>query len=272
MVGEIADRQRSIPAWAGEPRGPKTRPACSRVYPRVGGGAGRYGKKYGSSSGLSPRGRGSHDFRPCLRLHSRSIPAWAGEPMARSSASAGLGVYPRVGGGAQPKPEPFQYDYGLSPRGRGSPHRDCRQSMIDRSIPAWAGEPISQQGQAYMLEVYPRVGGGAGRAVTPRHFLGGLSPRGRGSPLSIIEDEVVAGSIPAGAGEPTSGTIGGRARKVYPRVGGGAILIGITIRGNQGLSPRGRGSRFSALLRAIIMGSIPAWAGEPAAARGPRGR
>ena len=192
-------------------------PGCT-VYPRVGGGTSRPEILflYGPVGGLSPRGRGNHEAADTslkvARL--RSIPAWAGEPRLRQKTGAvciqkglsprGRGnrcrrwakdvpsvppVYPRVGGGT-------------------STSRGCQRTFrYQRSIPAWAGEPLPndlltpEYGWVYprvgggtsdessqllihlVFPVYPRVGGGTLpddriRAWTTET---GLSPRGRGN-------------------------------------------------------------------------------------------
>ena len=72
----------SIPAWAGEPSHP-THPRHSLgVYPRVGGGTDLSIFSYHKHLGLSPRGRGNPDGPPHAVYDPRSIPAWAGEPIA----------------------------------------------------------------------------------------------------------------------------------------------------------------------------------------------
>ena len=50
---------------------------------------------------------------------------------------------------------------------------------------------------------------------------------------------------------------------VYPRVGGGTDLINRDNAISEGLSPRGRGNHQARQGRALALGSIPAWAGEP---------
>ena len=52
-------------------------------------------------------------------------------------------VYPRVGGGTWMKALILILVVGLSPRGRGNPDGHQRQRPSGRSIPAWAGEPIT---------------------------------------------------------------------------------------------------------------------------------
>ena len=73
--------RRSIPAWAGEPRRPTWRTAMSTVYPRVGGGTPVTLGARSRASGLSPRGRGNPTTARQAASGSRSIPAWAGEPV-----------------------------------------------------------------------------------------------------------------------------------------------------------------------------------------------
>ena len=88
----------SIPAWAGEPQRPASRPVAARVYPRVGGGTDFVPLQEGNNLGLSPRGRGNRLNALFAGLLFRSIPAWAGEPLDASPCFLQPGVYPRVGG------------------------------------------------------------------------------------------------------------------------------------------------------------------------------
>ena len=71
-----------------------------------------------------------------------------------------------------------------------------------RSIPACAGEPRAQYILNPYYAVYPRVCGGAFREYRAHSSAVGLSPRVRGSPLVILLDKRIPGSIPACAGEP----------------------------------------------------------------------
>ena len=52
--------------------------------------------------------------------NARSIPAWAGEPLANLYLARLPGVYPRVGGGTRAAPGRVLLFEGLSPRGRGN--------------------------------------------------------------------------------------------------------------------------------------------------------
>ena len=108
------------------------------------------------------------------------------------------------------------------------------------------------------------MGGGniCGRPLLGRQR--GLSPRGRGKLLCYVPTAVRPRSIPAWAGETNRA---GRHRyilKVYPRVGGGNLRLRSPKWRSPGLSPRGRGKPPGGGRRAMVSGSIPAWAGETA--------
>ena len=95
-------RQRSIPAYAGEPTEIETRLAGLKVYPRVCGGTPAGVSQMATAGGLSPRMRGNQSFRRSYHHHPRSIPAYAGEPLNRWLPLDGRPVYPRVCGGTVP--------------------------------------------------------------------------------------------------------------------------------------------------------------------------
>ena len=216
-------RQRSIPAWAGEtpPQSPYRR--SPSVYPRVGGGNRRIRWGQGWLQGLSPRGRGKHRPATSDRTSERSIPAWAGETSSVRTSMASCAVYPRVGGGNNGEhPGPIHL-VGLSPRGRGKP------------------KPPSAAVGA--VTVYPRVGGGN---IVPSGIVPvglGLSPRGRGKREPVMHRLLITRSIPAWAGETDMPSLPFLDSRVYPRVGGGNSGVPLKISDKIGLSPRGRGKR-----------------------------
>ena len=132
------------------------------------------------------------------------------------------------------------------------------------SIPADAGEPCGRGARDRARGVYPRGRGGArDRSV---RFLptGGLSPRTRGSHRRGWRARERWGSIPADAGEPSPARSPATWQRVYPRGRGGAALARSHFCLYTGLSPRTRGSRWSAERGIFCAGSIPADAGEPA--------
>ena len=92
---------RSIPACAGEPASHTLSPLTARVYPRVCGGTQFSRGNTMRKMGLSPRVRGNLTGFHVPSVHSRSIPACAGEPRSASPAAPASTVYPRVCGGTQ---------------------------------------------------------------------------------------------------------------------------------------------------------------------------
>ena len=264
LPGQRTPGRGSIPAWAGEPWIPCRARTRSKVHPRVGGGARAAGRPVPPDHGPSPRGRGSLPRDPPPTPNSRSIPAWAGEPCGTGVARWCTRVHPRVGGGAPYTPSSLYLPLGPSPRGRGSPASTPQRTSYQRSIPAWAGEPRVLDVWRQVAAVHPRVGGGAMLRVDAAENLMGPSPRGRGSRLLERPAISLAGSIPAWAGEPQKAVGASGLVRVHPRVGGGAgVMCSMRARGT-GPSPRGRGSHLLPPRLPRDLGSIPAWAGEPA--------
>ena len=197
------------------------------------------------SGGLSPRVRGNLPSSPPSSFRWRSIPACAGEPGPCIAGQSVVTVYPRVCGGTD----------------ASSKRRPIRAG----SIPACAGEP----GAASVLwcpgEVYPRVCGGTRLQLATAIKGRGLSPRVRGNRGVVVIFAVNVGSIPACAGEPQRLARAEGVVPVYPRVCGGTVDRQPNLVAVQGLSPRVRGNRYLVVSAAVVQGSIPACAGEPAA-------
>ena len=199
--------------------------------------------------------------KPRRRL--RSIPAWAGEPLALLHPLKKRKVYPRVGGGTGQLCRITTKTNGLSPRGRGNHSERADGQPFAGSIPAWAGEPRQRPFERSVARVYPRVGGGTHLRRHLAVAIPGLSPRGRGN---LTKREVVGEpqrSIPAWAGEPRSPPPPSCSNWVYPRVGGGTRATLDFYIYSYGLSPRGRGNPHPYLVPCHKRRSIPAWAGEP---------
>ena len=72
-----------------------------------------------------------------------------------------------------------------------------------------------------------------------------------------------ARSIPAQAGEPRLRSDAACADAVYPRAGGGTAFVEDGVGPRLGLSPRRRGNLRLNIFQVILLGSIPAQAGEP---------
>ena len=172
-------------------------------------------------------------------------------------------VYPRPRGGTLLEFCPTLRIGGLSPPTRGNPCVATPLPQHQRSIPAHAGEPRAGFSFARINWVYPRPRGGTGVRLPNRRRRDGLSPPTRGNQLRTHVPPVVAGSIPAHAGEPSPSSPTKYLPEVYPRPRGGIPRKRKGIGMCSGLSPPTRGNRASAAARQGIAGSIPAHAGEP---------
>ena len=157
--------------------------------------------------------------------------------------------------------------WGLSPRGRGNLLHRQPKVAPRRSIPAWAGEPSVGTWTPLLHRVYPRVGGGTVFTASDWTVIRGLSPRGRGNRSFTAPTGWSGASIPAWAGEPPRSLAMAAYVTVYPRVGGGTQASNRLSSAPSGLSPRGRGNRGPWARCRQRLGSIPAWAGEPATGR-----
>ena len=238
-----ARRRGSIPACAGEPRGPFVESGPHRVYPRVCGG--------------TPSDR-------CSRMtRVRSIPACAGEPWPRAGSPGRPWVYPRVCGGTASRPTGGGALPGLSPRVRGNPADEAASIRPLGSIPACAGEPAPKIRSCNRSRVYPRVCGGTSPLDSLSTVIAGLSPRVRGNLRHHRLPPLALGSIPACAGEPRPHWRARSGSGVYPRVCGGTITASAVRRSRTGLSPRVRGNPSPRGPVKAPSGSIPACAGEP---------
>ena len=152
---------------------------------------------------------------------------------------------------------------GPSPRGRGNQRKWPGGTLLDGTIPAWAGEPLACQGTPHRQWDHPRVGGGTASALYRTMNLMGPSPRGRGNRAPVRGMRSPLRTIPAWAGEPFPSLTHRRRPPDHPRVGGGTSEGRIGGVASPGPSPRGRGNRRRATPRGCRVGTIPAWAGEP---------
>ena len=130
-------------------------------------------------------------------------------------------VYPRTGGGNRRPARRRVSSPGLSPHGRGKPHRQAQLRPGPGSIPARAGETSYSTEDALYHRVYPRTGGGNRVAPPSSDARKGLSPHGRGKPRGSRLGCPSPGSIPARAGETDFGKMLKGVTGVYPRTGGG---------------------------------------------------
>ena len=236
------------------------------VYPRPRGGTRLRGTLYSRQIGLSPPTRGNPVSVAMPGRADRSIPAHAGEPSASPLPQASASVYPRPRGGTAAVERLAESPLGLSPPTRGNPAIRREQRELVGSIPAHAGEPPHTRRRLRLCRVYPRPRGGTLAAVSAQHPRPGLSPPTRGNRRAVRAGGGFSRSIPAHAGEPTDTSILCADTPVYPRPRGGTMGTPRISAARVGLSPPTRGNQLTDPALFEIAGSIPAHAGEPAAA------
>ena len=241
----VARAGRSIPARAGEPTFAATPGYRGWVYPRACGGTTGEAADHQPIQGLSPRVRGNLVANEGFLTGDGSIPARAGEPLAKQPTTNLFKVYPRACGGTLLTPGISPMVLGLSPRVRGNQPQGVETVLRCRSIPARAGEPHTRPASAPSPSVYPRACGGTIASISSLAGVTGLSPRVRGNLRCYRRRRRNRGSIPARAGEPYQQRPVSFAVRVYPRACGGTAAASF---------PAAPGHRRR---------SIPARAGEP---------
>ena len=195
-------------------------------------------------------------------LSRRFIPAWAGNTARARSARRSEPVHPRVGGEHSAEMDGSRFRAGSSPRGRGTHRRVLHPIILNRFIPAWAGNTAPPGTATGRTSVHPRVGGEHRRGRMGVAGGGGSSPRGRGTQRDQQAPVGIDRFIPAWAGN--TRTLAGRPsrRSVHPRVGGEHAGVDPTDVTWAGSSPRGRGTPHPILGRDRDDRFIPAWAGN----------
>ncbi len=93
--------------------------------------------------------------------------------------------------------------------------------------------------------------------------LQGLSPHARGNQLAQAFLSKKVGPIPACAGEPRSHNDVSKRARAYPRMRGGTLGTLKVSNAFRGLSPHARGNLDAIAHDAVLLGPIPACAGEP---------
>ena len=187
----------SIPACAGEPPPSTNRTGSRWVHPRVCGGAFAEAAVAASTSGPSPRVRGSRDDGVLVVGLGGSIPACAGEPWTGGQERLWRRVHPRVRGAAVDNLAVDLAREGSSPPARG------RQDVRERNpagvgfIPARAGPTPRTVTPKRVLRVHPRPRGaalpvGSGCAPTRVHprFRGCFSSRLSRDPPVLVHPRV----------------------------------------------------------------------------------
>ena len=151
---------------------------------------------------------------------------------------------------------------GTSPRVRGKRPGVGGGAFEGGYIPACAGEAGLHRDLCAVRQVHPRVCGGSAASSSGVQRRFGTSPRVRGKRGVWRRDPLLAGYIPACAGEAAARRAAAGARRVHPRVCGGSTTERLEALAPRGTSPRVRGKRPRPAQGASGSGYIPACAGE----------
>ena len=271
--GAVHRRHRFIPARAGNALAASAVDGRMAVHPRAGGERACTSAKSRISSGSSPRGRGTPGLPPFPLTAERFIPARAGNAALAGPEARGPQVHPRAGGERlRPLSAPHRRT-GSSPRGRGTLEELEPHLGLVRFIPARAGNALAPRSIQAHRPVHPRAGGERIQEQSSRMSRVGSSPRGRGTRLRPRRHRRLRRFIPARAGNALPVSRQHHLHAVHPRAGGERVPAPGGRRVQVGSSPRGRGTRRSALTAPTGARFIPARAGNArGAARRPQGR
>ena len=254
---------RTIPAWAGQPGGFRGSTAPPRDHPRVGGATSGGSPGGGPSVGPSPRGRGNRRSMDNRGGLGGTIPAWAGQPSSARWSPCRRRDHPRVGGATGCEHVAAAVPDGPSPRGRGNLAEKLELADVKGTIPAWAGQPRSGSRPPRPPSDHPRVGGATGSWRAMAAAERGPSPRGRGNPRGEHHGRRRLWTIPAWAGQPLDENPHMTVDEDHPRVGGATPRVPSRQISACGPSPRGRGNHEVIGNASQLVGTIPAWAGQP---------
>ncbi len=259
------DRDRFIPACAGNTHPiRRARPSAS-VHPRVRGEHADLHHARAAFFGSSPRARGTPRPGNSVVGVERFIPACAGNTPASWATPRSCSVHPRVRGEHCGTPPGSYPTAGSSPRARGTLDRLHPLASLDRFIPACAGNTAAYRTAYLSVPVHPRVRG-EHDTVMPSHAASdGSSPRARGTPGA---DGGTADSnrfIPACAGNTASRPSWRSRSAVHPRVRGEHCGVGSATRPCGGSSPRARGTLWPRARPGLARRFIPACAGNTGA-------
>ncbi len=159
---------------------------------------------------------------------------------------------------------------GLSPLARGTPHHRRIGLLVDRFIPAGAGNTGSTENQWHQSPVYPRWRGEHVANWSYTATATGLSPLARGTHASPARGIDRPRFIPAGAGNTRRASWRSAPKPVYPRWRGEHNLSIRPVRVQVGLSPLARGTRNNVISATVSARFIPAGAGNTCATGKPK--
>ena len=192
--------------------------------------------------GVLPQGRGTpsdiHHRIQCVRF----ILADAGNSWLFGVLKRTKTVYPRWRGELDSMATVTACPGGLSPLARGTLHKNQREELCSRFIPAGAGNSHHDARATRQGSVYPRW---RGELISPGISCSrgrGLSPLARGTLPARLRSPSSDRFIPAGAGNSGQGNSITIPCPVYPRWRGELAALTVASFFQYGLSPLARGT------------------------------
>ena len=192
----------------------------------------------------------------------RFIPAGAGNTHAPRIEPVCVSVHPRGCGEHLCSASLRLLAIGSSPRVRGTPQPCGNQLVLQRFIPAGAGNTPAGHRRRRVQSVHPRGCGEHSAIVSTAVRPIGSSPRVRGTPWGPPAMPAIRRFIPAGAGNTASPAPRARQRPVHPRGCGEHGLYRYAVLSDGGSSPRVRGTHQQNRRPVARLRFIPAGAGN----------
>ena len=261
-AGRARAGRRFIPAHAGNSKQCRSRSLWAPVHPRARGEQCCRASLSIAVSGSSPRTRGTVERAQGLFVHTRFIPAHAGNRVSESNRVPLEPVHPRARGEQLATYVSIATANGSSPRTRGTGRRAVALCRVVRFIPAHAGNSGTALAVRCWAPVHPRARGEQGLPLRFKASTIGSSPRTRGTGSRIALRHLAGRFIPAHAGNRPLGVSRRVYSSVHPRARGEQLSQCLCSSTNDGSSPRTRGTvhlRPSAVLGGRF---IPAHAGN----------
>ena len=214
-----------------------------------------------TSTGSSPRVRGTHFLSPLFPVSFRFIPAGAGNANQPAAWPRSRPVHPRGCGEREAERHAQHYCDGSSPRVRGTLTNALLILFWGRFIPAGAGNAIHRRAVPRPNSVHPRGCGERTSSAAYVRTCAGSSPRVRGTHNEYEGEEVWVRFIPAGAGNARSFQHNQAMIAVHPRGCGERHHAGAPPGQFHGSSPRVRGTHIHHWRQLCQRRFIPAGAG-----------
>ena len=213
---------RFIPAYAGNASGSVTAAQSTTVHPRIRGERPARQERARPLRGSSPHTRGTLTHNtPGLRPR-RFIPAYAGNARHPATGPRERSVHPRIRGERKVPTTSDAALTGSSPHTRGTRNKVYAYDLLQRFIPAYAGNAINVDTRKVVKTVHPRIRGERAAARAMARAERGSSPHTRGT-------RAVCGSNPW-------------LTSVHPRIRGERMCHPSSMAMARGSSPHTRGT------------------------------